>query len=155
MCLNILFEAFPKTIWWHFWVHLPFWTRLNFYLHLLGLFIFGFILIFVVIFIFGCVLIFCNCFLFWSCLHFWAHHPFWGRHHFWIHFYFFGHLLKLHVKMLSPNLNSGLVQISKIRKSGVVQILNTVCLKGPVKKYLPIARARNWPITLDRCHFLY
>ena len=32
---------------------------------------------------------------------------------------------------------------------------NTVCLKGPVKKYLPIAWARNQPITYDKCHFLH
>ena len=34
------------------------------------------------------------------------------------------------------------------------QLCTTVCLKGPVKKYLPIARARNQTITYNRCHFL-
>ena len=32
---------------------------------------------------------------------------------------------------------------------------NTVCLKGPVKKYLPIARDTKQPITQDKCHFLH
>ena len=39
------------------------------------------------------------------------------------------------------------------RTKTCLDIICTVCPKGPVKKYLPIARARKQPITLDGCHF--